>query len=53
MVSVGKRAPSVCGRNDGVQMLVSSHDTHNQTPHTDITHKTELEKENSRILDTE
>jgi hypothetical protein len=52
-VSVGKRAPNVCRKNAGVQMLVSSHDMHNQTPHTDITHKTELEKENSRIWDTE
>jgi hypothetical protein len=45
---VGNRAPTVCG-NDGVQMLVSTHDTHNQTPHTDIIHKGELEKESSRV----
>ena len=46
---VGKRAPTVCGKNDGVQVLVSTHDTHNQTPHTDIIHKGELEKESSRV----
>ena len=48
LLVVGKRAPTVCG-NDGVQMLVSTHDTHNQTPHTDIIHKGELEKESSRV----
>jgi hypothetical protein len=39
LLSVGKRAPSVCGKDDGVQTLVRSHDMHNQTPHTDIKHK--------------
>jgi len=48
LLSVGKRAPSVCGKDDGVQTLVRSHDMHNQTPHTDIKHKRELEKENDR-----
>ena len=46
---VGKRAPTVCGKNDGGQMFVSTHDTHNQTPHTDINHKGGLEKESSRV----
>ena len=45
----GQESSKRVWKNDGVLMLVSSHDTHNQTPHTDITYKTELEKENSRI----